>query len=145
MTPGRRDRLDAYSQVFKVEYMMTLFWIVACGAALYLILTLYLSLLVQQIPRRPVKDTPDWGEIEDIFISAVDGGKLEVWRIEQEGDSRGIVLLAHGWGRNRDRMVNRARIFGSMGFTTVIHSDSSTRPGYRQAVQAFLDGKLTHG
>ena len=49
--------------------MMTLFWIVACGAALYLILTLYLSLLVQQIPRRPVKDTPDWGEIEDIWRS----------------------------------------------------------------------------
>ena len=88
MIPGRRDRLGAYSQVFKVEYMMTLFWIVACGAALYLILTLYLSLLVQQIPRRPVKDTPDWGEIEDIFISAVDGGKLEVWRIEPEGPSR---------------------------------------------------------
>jgi pimeloyl-ACP methyl ester carboxylesterase len=35
---------------------------------------------------------------------------------------RGVVLLAHGWGRNRDRMVRRARIFGGMGFTAVIHS-----------------------
>jgi pimeloyl-ACP methyl ester carboxylesterase len=45
-----------------------------------------------------------------------------VWRIEPDGESRGTILLAHGWGRNRDRMVNRARMFGSMGYTTVIHS-----------------------
>ena len=42
--------------------------------------------------------------------------------MEAKGRSRGIVILAHGWSRNRDRMVGRARIFGKMGFTTVIHS-----------------------
>jgi len=42
--------------------------------------------------------------------------------VEPKGRSKGIVILAHGWSRNRDRMVGRARIFGKMGFTTVIHS-----------------------
>ncbi len=101
---------------------MILIWLVAGATITYLILTLYLSLLVQQIPRRPVSDPPDWGTIKDTFVPAIDGGKLEVWRIEPDGESRGTVLLAHGWGRNRDRMVNRARMFGSMGYTTVIHS-----------------------
>jgi pimeloyl-ACP methyl ester carboxylesterase len=32
------------------------------------------------------------------------------------------VVLAHGWSRNRDRMVPRARMFAQFGFTTVIHS-----------------------
>jgi len=101
---------------------MTLIWFVFAAAIVYLILTLYLSILVQQIPRRPVSDPPDWGTVEDTFIPAIDGGRLEVWRIEPEGTRRGVVLLAHGWGRNRDRMVNRARMFGAMGYTTVMHS-----------------------
>ena len=102
--------------------MILLVWMIAGAVVFYLILTLYLSLLVQQIPRRPVSDPPDWGSIEDTFVPAIDGGRLEVWRIEPERESRGTVLLAHGWGRNRDRMVNRARMFGSMGYTTVVHS-----------------------
>jgi pimeloyl-ACP methyl ester carboxylesterase len=101
---------------------MTLIWFAVTAVVTYLILTLYLSLRVQQIPRRPVTDPPDWGSIEDTFVPAIDGGKLEVWRIEPDRESRGCILLAHGWGRNRDRMVNRARMFGSMGYTTVIHS-----------------------
>jgi len=88
----------------------------------YLVLTLFLTYLVQEIPRNPVKDPPDWGRVTDTRIPAVDGGSLEVWRIEPEGLSRGIVVFAHGWGRNRDRMVNRARQFAAWGFTVVIHS-----------------------
>lgn len=88
----------------------------------YFIISLTLVYFVHQIPRRPVTDYPDWGHITDTRIPAEDNGELEVWRIEPEGDSRGIVLLAHGWSRNRDRMVGRARLFGQMGFTTVLHS-----------------------
>jgi len=88
----------------------------------YIIVTLYLTYLVHQIPRKPVSEKPDWGRITDVKIPAVDGGFLEVWRIEPEGQSKGIVVFAHGWGRNRDRMVPRARMFGEWGFTTVIHS-----------------------
>ena len=89
---------------------------------LYLALTLFLANLVQQIPRNPIEDPPDWGQILDTKITAIDGGFLEVWRIEPDGPSRGIVVLAHGWGRNRDRMIARARFFGQWGFTVVIHS-----------------------
>ncbi len=89
---------------------------------LYLLFTLFLTYLVQQIPRHSVRDRPDWGKILDTKIPTEDGGFLEVWRIEPERPPRGTVVLAHGWGRNRDRMVARARYFGRWGFTTVIHS-----------------------
>lgn len=88
----------------------------------YIFCTLFLTYLVQQIPRKPVKDTPDWGQVLDTTIPALDGRNLEVWRIEPEGESSGIVVLAHGWSRNRDRMVPRARMFAQWGYTTVIHS-----------------------
>ena len=100
---------------------------------LSILVTLYLTYLVHQIPRAPVEDRPDWGRVLDERIPAVDGGSLEVWRIEPEGSSRGIVVLIHGWSRNRDRMVNRARIFGEMGFTTVLPStrDHGNSTSYR--------------
>jgi pimeloyl-ACP methyl ester carboxylesterase len=91
-------------------------------AALYLLFTLFLSYLVQHIPRTPVEDKPDWGRTIDAKVPAIDGGFLEVWRIEPEIPTRGVVVFAHGWGRNRDRMVHRARMFGKWGYTTVIHS-----------------------
>jgi len=90
--------------------------------AIYLLLTLFLTYLLHQIPRRPVQDKPDWGHIKDIQIPTVDGGMLEAWVVEPEGPSRGTILLAHGWSRNRDRMTARASIFGKLGFKTVIHS-----------------------
>lgn len=94
---------------------------IAC-AVLYLIVTLLFTWLVQKFPRNPVVDPPDWGRIVDTRIPAADGGELEVWRIDPDGVSRGVVVFMHGWGRNRDRMVGRARIFGRMGFTAVIPS-----------------------
>jgi hypothetical protein len=101
---------------------MILIYIVIGGCIIYLLLTLYFTYLVHQLPRKPVRDIPDWGKLIDTRIPAIDGGSLELWRVEAEGRSRGIVVLAHGWSRNRDRMVSRARIFGKMGFTTVMHS-----------------------
>lgn len=96
--------------------------IVAVLLLFYLVMTLVAAYLVQKFPRRPVKDPPDWGRISDTKIPAVDGGFLEVWRIDPKEACRGVVVLVHGWGRNRDRMVNRARIFSKWGFTTIIHS-----------------------
>ena len=92
------------------------------AAAVYLLLTLVLTYLVHQIPRRPVQDRPDWGRVKDIQIPAAGGGSLEAWIVEPEGPPRGTVLLAHGWSRNRDRMTGRARVFGRLGFKTVFHS-----------------------
>ncbi len=95
---------------------------VIAAAAFYLLLTLFLAYLLHQIPRKPVRDKPDWGEIRDIQIPAMDGGMLESWMVAPDGPSKGTVLLAHGWSRNRDRMTNRARIFGKLGYKTVFHS-----------------------
>lgn len=88
----------------------------------YVFLSLVATHFVHEMPRRPVSEKPDWGNVEDVSIPASDGGFLEVWRVTPDGPSRGTVLLAHGWSRNRDRMVPRARVFAKMGFTTVMHS-----------------------
>jgi pimeloyl-ACP methyl ester carboxylesterase len=101
---------------------MTVLYILIGILLLFLLLSLCLTYLVQQIPRNPVKDAPDWGRVTDTRIPASDGGFLEAWRIEPDMRSRGTIVFAHGWGRNRDRMVSRARIFGQWGFTAVIHS-----------------------
>lgn len=89
----------------------------------YLLITLFLTYVVHRIPRQPVVDIPDWGHTTDARIPGPKGrGCLEVWRVEPPGTSRGIVVMAHGWGRNRDRMTARARLFGQWGFTVVLHS-----------------------
>ncbi len=96
--------------------------LIAILLLLYVLLSIAFTYMVHRLPRRPVCEKPDWGRVTDTKIPSVDGGFLEVWRIEPDGPSKGIVVLAHGWGRNRDRMVNRARLFGQWGYTTVIHS-----------------------
>jgi len=101
---------------------LTLLTFILGGCVLYLLATLGLTYLVLQLPRNPVEDKPDWGKVTDATLATEDGGMLEVWRVEPEGPSRGIVVLAHGWGRNRGRMVGRGRVFGRLGFTTVMHS-----------------------
>ena len=82
-------------------------------------------------------DPPDWGRVTDTRIPTEEGGELEVWRVDPDGPSRGVAVLAHGWSRNRDRMVHRARLFADMGFTTVMHSardhGNSTRHGFMNA------------
>lgn len=102
--------------------MVNVLYILLGIVLFYLLLTLGLTYIVQQMPRNPVDDKPDWGTILDTKIPAIDGKLLEVWRIEPLDGSKGIVVFAHGWGRNRDRMVPRARIFGEWGYTTIIHS-----------------------
>jgi pimeloyl-ACP methyl ester carboxylesterase len=102
---------------------MVLLVVVITIIVAYLLLSLGMFYLVQNYPRNPVDDVPDWGTVTDTRIPAIDGGSLEVWRVEPAGGaSKGIVVIAHGWGRNRGRMVHRARIFGQWGFTTVMHS-----------------------
>jgi len=107
---------------FGVDNLLIFLYILGGILIAYLLFSLILTYLVQQFPRNSVNDRPDWGKIIDIKIPAIDDGFLEVWRIDPDGPSKGTVVLAHGWGRNRDRMVSRARIFGQWGFTTVIHS-----------------------
>ncbi|UCF90957.1 MAG: alpha/beta hydrolase [Desulfobacterales bacterium] len=101
---------------------MPLLYFVAGAFAIYLLLSLVFTYLVHQIPRRTVHDQPDWGQILDTKIPAIDGGFLEIWRIEPPDFSKGIVVFVHGWGRNRDRMVSRAKVFARWGYTTIVFS-----------------------
>ncbi|MGB5987986.1 MAG: alpha/beta fold hydrolase [Desulfobacterales bacterium] len=101
---------------------MTLLYFMGALSVAYLLVTLVFSYVVHRYPRHPVHDPPDWGTVSDLTIPAADGGFLELWRVAPEGPSRGIVVLAHGWSRNRDRMTERARFFGQLGFTTLLHS-----------------------
>lgn len=123
--------------------MHLIFYFLGGLIGLYLLLSLIFTYLVQELPRKPVTDLPDWGRINDIQIPAIDGGVLEVWRIEPQGPSSGLVVLAHGWSRNRDRMVSRARIFAEWGFTTVLHSardhGGSSRCRFMNAVKFAED------
>lgn len=94
-----------------------------CAVVLiYLFLSIVFAYAVNQYPRNPVKNPPDWGRITDLMLPALDGGSIEVWRVDPNGKPKGIIVFAHGWGRNRDRMVERARIFSQWGFSTVMHS-----------------------
>jgi pimeloyl-ACP methyl ester carboxylesterase len=102
--------------------VQTICYAIAALIVTYLLLSLFFTYLVQEHPRKPFHDPPDWGRVTDTMIATAEGGRLEAWRVEPEGPSRGVVVLAHGWGRNRDRMVQRARHFGRWGFTCVIHS-----------------------
>jgi pimeloyl-ACP methyl ester carboxylesterase len=117
--------------------------------SLILLLWWGLFFFVHRWPRKPVDERPDWGGCTDTFLPAVDGGYLEVWRVEPEAPSRGVVVLAHGWSRNRGRMVRRARLFGQLGFTTILHSardhGGSSRyplmnaPRFGEDIMAVLD------
>jgi uncharacterized protein len=101
---------------------MTILYVLLAMAGVYGFVTLVLTYAVQQFPRNPVQDPPDWGKVEDVLIDTAGGGSIEVWRITPDGPSCGTIVFMHGWGRNRDRMVGRARIFARWGFTTVILS-----------------------
>jgi pimeloyl-ACP methyl ester carboxylesterase len=116
--PGERSAWPPHETID----VLTLAYILGGVLAAYLFLSIVFTYLAQQYPRRPVADPPDWGRVTDTRIPAPGGGHLEVWRVEPDAPPRGIVVLAHGWGRNRDRMVRRARIFGRLGFTAVMHS-----------------------
>jgi pimeloyl-ACP methyl ester carboxylesterase len=116
------EKLERIIRTAVFGTMLTILYFAGGIAFFFLFFTLFLTYLVQQIPRNPVVDQPDWGQTTDTKIPAVDNGFLEVWRIEPNKPSLGTVILAHGWGRNRDRMVSRARYFGQWRFTTVLHS-----------------------
>ena len=111
------------------------------GAA-YLALTALLALAAPRFPRGPVHDPPDWGACEDIRIPAQDNGFLEAWIVRPAGPERGVAVFAHGWGRNRDRMTPRARVFGQMGFTCVMASardHGASSPHARMNVARFAE------
>ena len=67
---------------------MTLLTVVLALVGLYLMISLVLSYVVQQYPRHPVVDPPDWGVIEDLQLSAAMAG------LSRSGGSNRMALHA---------------------------------------------------
>lgn len=99
---------------------------------LYLLLTASVALLLAKYPRDPVDEKPDWGFFEEYQILTRNNKKLECWVVYPENmrnieDTRKLkenpaIILLHGWGRSRGRMISRARMYGRNGYTTILFS-----------------------
>lgn len=112
------------------------FWdilIVICAFfVIYFILTSSLALLMANIPRISVHEIPDWGIFKEYRIPTKNDKELEAWvvypeKLKQESDTQVLkdnpaIIFIHGWGRNRGRMISRARIYGNNGYTTILIS-----------------------
>jgi len=91
---------------------------------LYLLACLVIILTFAKLPRNNVNEKPDWGKVEEERIPTVNGKSLECWVVSPEvkKENYPAIILIHGWGRNRGRMVSRAKIYAQNGFTTIIFS-----------------------
>ena len=91
---------------------------------LYLFICIVIVLVLAKLPRDNIDQIPDWGIMKEERIPTVNGKHLEGWVVSPEikkGNLPAIILL-HGWGRNRGRMVSRARMYADLGFTTILFS-----------------------
>ena len=105
-----------------------------CGTVIlfYFLLSLSVALLLAKYPRDPVDEKPDWGVFEEYRILTRNNKKMECWVVYPD-KMRNIeditklkenpaIILLHGWGRNRGRMISRARVYGRNGYTTILFS-----------------------
>ncbi|UCE15092.1 MAG: alpha/beta fold hydrolase [Candidatus Heimdallarchaeota archaeon] len=93
----------------------------------YFFITLAITLILANLPRRPVDGIPDWGTVKDCRIPTVNGKTIEAWVVyphksETNNNKKPAIILIHGWGRNRARMISRARMYGREGYTTILIS-----------------------
>ena len=100
---------------------------------IYLLACLVTIFILAKLPRDSLPDVPDWGSIKEFRIPTRRNKTLECWVVhpdnnDQKNDSKittkkeHAVILLHGWGRNRGRMVSRARIYGRNRYTTILFS-----------------------
>lgn len=91
---------------------------------IYFIISFLLVLIFAKLPRKPLNNYPDWGTVEEHLITTEYDKKLECWVVEPESKIPDLpaVILVHGWARNRDRMVERAKLLGEHGYTTILFS-----------------------
>lgn len=91
---------------------------------LYLAVSLVIVLLFAKFPRDDVDDKPDWGIVKEERVPTINGKSLECWVVNPETklENRPAIIFIHGWGRNRGRMVSRAKMYAQHGFTTILFS-----------------------
>jgi pimeloyl-ACP methyl ester carboxylesterase len=97
----------------------------------YLSLCFLIVFILAKLPRDPVADIPDWGVLENHRIPTVHNKFLECWVVYPSKEfllnpslksSTPSIIFLHGWGRDRGRMVSRAKIYGEKGFITILFS-----------------------
>lgn len=111
--------------------LISFFQITLFSVILYLVICFLIIFVLAKLPRDPVSDIPDWGVLENHKIPTVHNKFLECWvvypseKLELNPSSKNSnhsIILLHGWGRNRGRMVSRAKIYAEKGFTTILFS-----------------------
>ncbi|NHJ01207.1 MAG: alpha/beta fold hydrolase [Candidatus Heimdallarchaeota archaeon] len=114
-----------YLNVRKIE-MLVLLTSLLFLLLLYFLITLLIVLIFANFPRNSMNDVPEWGFVTEYRIPTVKGKSLEAWvvipNLNSLDPSKPAIVLLHGWGRNRGRMVSRARIFGNKGYKTILFS-----------------------
>ncbi len=109
-----------------------LLWFLYAGIG-YFVLLLIMTIIFSRYPRKPFDDYPDWGMVKEYRVTTNRDKKLETWVVypnsvkdKVDGDElfteNPAVVITHGWGRNRGRMVARARHWQKLGFTTILYS-----------------------
>jgi pimeloyl-ACP methyl ester carboxylesterase len=99
----------------------------------YFVLLLIMTIIFARYPRKPFDDYPDWGLVKEYRVLTNRDKKLETWVVYPDsikdkvnGDElftdNPAVVITHGWGRNRGRMVTRARHWQKLGYTTILYS-----------------------
>lgn len=96
----------------------------------YFIFAYIIILFLANYPRIPVNEKPDWGEWKEYQIPTNNNKKLECWivypkpitEVKSSNNKKPAIIFIHGWGRNRGRMISRARIYGRNGYTCILFS-----------------------
>ncbi|MFX1283085.1 MAG: alpha/beta hydrolase [Promethearchaeota archaeon] len=94
----------------------------------YFLINQSIILILANFPRRPINEYPDWGVVKEFKVPTINGKRMECWVVYPKGrtdevrNQKPAIILVHGWGRNRGRMVSRARIYGKHGYITILIS-----------------------
>jgi pimeloyl-ACP methyl ester carboxylesterase len=98
-----------------------------------------LDLLLTGVDRpRPMADKWPDTAFQKVFIQS--NKKLEAWYI-QVAKSRGSIILFHGYGGEKSSMLNKARVFNQLGYSTLLvdfrgaggSEGNETTIGYKEA------------
>ncbi len=72
-----------------------------------------------RVPKRPVKEVPDF-PYQKIQLKNANNQILVGWLSPAQGKSKGTVILWHGHGSNKSRVLAEARYFHELGYQTVL-------------------------
>ncbi len=112
---------------------LSIILIVIIMVVIYITINFFVTITFAKIPRNPVDAKPNWGVVEDYRIPTHNNKHIEAWVVypdiiadklpsKRPYKDNPAVVITHGWGRNRGRMVSRARFWNKLGFTTIIIS-----------------------